>query len=160
VLPPADRPYAPGYDLEPSSDGLLPWSWAVERLTIAAGYWLASRGPRGVPHLMPIWGVWLHDRFAFSTGETSRKARNLAADPRCSVSTSDTMEAVVLEGEAAALPDEVLGDYYRAYNDKYSMTGDPEPGGHWIVVPHTAFGFIDRDDEFTRTARRWRFPPR
>ena len=47
---------------------------------------------------MVIWGLWLDDSFWFSTGSTSRKARNLAANPKCAIGTNDAAKAVILEG--------------------------------------------------------------
>ncbi len=80
--------------------GLLPWSWAVERLTGSRNYWVVTRWPDGRPHAMPVWGVWDQAAFWFSSSLGSRKARNLKADPRCTVTTENTQEPVVLEGTA------------------------------------------------------------
>jgi hypothetical protein len=92
----------PGYGISPANaeGDLLPWSWAVQRLEQARNYWVASSGPDGSPHLAAVWGVWVDDAFHFSTGGRSRKARNLATDPRCVVSPEQAEEAVVLEGVA------------------------------------------------------------
>ena len=82
-MPSAGRPHMPGYDL-PAADsgrGVMPWSWAAERLVGAHNYWLATSWPDGRPHVMPVWGVWLDTAFWFSCAGTARKARNLAADP-------------------------------------------------------------------------------
>src|SRR5215207_127393 len=59
--------------------GLLPWTRAIERLTSARGYWLATVRPDGRPHVTVVWGVWLHNAFYFGTIPRSRKARNLMA---------------------------------------------------------------------------------
>ncbi|MDQ2759398.1 MAG: pyridoxamine 5'-phosphate oxidase family protein [Actinomycetota bacterium] len=40
---------------------------------------------------MPVWGVWHEDHLWFSSSKGSRKARNLAAEPRCSISTDDPL---------------------------------------------------------------------
>ena len=73
----------PGYGISDSAEGILPWSWAAERLSQAHNYFVATARPDGRPHVMPVWGLWLDDAFYFSTGASSRKARNLAANPRC-----------------------------------------------------------------------------
>jgi pyridoxine/pyridoxamine 5'-phosphate oxidase len=49
---------------------------------------------------MPVWGVWADDRFYFSTGRQSRKARNLAANAACVVCAERADEAVIVEGVA------------------------------------------------------------
>ena len=37
----------PGYGVQPATEGtgLLPWSWAEERLTAAHEYWVATGSP-------------------------------------------------------------------------------------------------------------------
>ena len=80
--------------------GLLPWSWAEERLAGSHDYWLTSLWPDGRPHSMPVWGAWDGEALWFSSGRRSRKARNLAADPRCIVTTDDPKDPVVVEGRA------------------------------------------------------------
>jgi nitroimidazol reductase NimA-like FMN-containing flavoprotein (pyridoxamine 5'-phosphate oxidase superfamily) len=90
----------PDYGISPATDGLLPWAWAVERLERAHNYWVATTGPDGAPHLAAVWGLWRDGAFAFSTGGSSRKARNLAADPRCAVTPEHAGESVVVEGTA------------------------------------------------------------
>jgi PPOX class probable F420-dependent enzyme len=151
----------PGYGLpDPSNpDGLLPWSWARERLTVARGYWIATTRPDGRPHLIAVWGVWHGDRLYFSTGRHSRKARNLQVDPRVSVSTDDATEAVVVEGTASpgpTVPDRA--GVLAAYAEKYGMA--PPDGADtplYVVEPSVAFGFVDSEELFASTATRWRF---
>src|SRR5438105_4143643 len=85
--PKASRPHMPGYGIADAKagGGLLSWRWATERLENGRTYWLATTRPDGQPHVMPVWGVWFADAFFFSTGQQSRKARNLAENARCSV---------------------------------------------------------------------------
>ena len=103
--PPASRPYMPGYGIQGPGEGtgLLPWSWAEQQLTSSRNYWLATRWPDGRPHAMPVWAVWHDFALWFSSSRGSRKARNLAADPRCVLTTEDTRQPVVLEGSAELL---------------------------------------------------------
>ena len=63
--PTVGRPYMPGYGITPSGDseGVLPWSWAVERLTNAHNYWIATGGRGAAPQLTDVWGVWLDGDF-------------------------------------------------------------------------------------------------
>jgi nitroimidazol reductase NimA-like FMN-containing flavoprotein (pyridoxamine 5'-phosphate oxidase superfamily) len=79
----------PGYGIADAKGGrgLLSWQWATERLEKGRTYWLATTRETGMPHVMPVWGVWFSDAFFFSTGNQSRKARNLAKNPGCSVAT-------------------------------------------------------------------------
>ncbi len=50
---------------------------------------LATVLPDGSPHSIPVWAILEEARIAFFTQSTSRKARNLAADPRVALSLVD-----------------------------------------------------------------------
>src|SRR5271169_4719425 len=98
--PKASRPHAPGYGFPEGSKGLLPWSWAEQRLKKSHNYWITTVRPDGSPHTMVVWGLWQDGLFLFSTGSKSRKSRNLAQNPSCIVCTEDANEAVIVEGVA------------------------------------------------------------
>jgi hypothetical protein len=160
VIPEASRPQIPGYPIADAQggSGLLPWSWAEERLVAAHNYWLSTVRPDGRPHAMPVWGVWLEGSFAFSTGADTRKARNFGGNPRCVVTTERADEAVILEGRVETLGDATYVDrFLAAYNAKYHWDMDLEWGPFYAVRPHVAFGFVERADQFGNTATRWRF---
>ena len=164
--PEASRPYMPGYGtLGPAEGtGLLAWSWAEARLAASHDYWVATVRPEGRPHVMPVWGVWLDGAVWFSSGGRSRKARNLAADPRCTVTTDRAAEPVVVDGTA-----ELVGDVDRirrfldAFNAKYSTDYgldffDPAVNATFRVPPEWAFGLVEAD--FGGSPTRWLFPAR
>ena len=100
--PRADRPYMPEYGIAPAAGGLglLPWNWAGAQLSAARKYWLCTCRKSGAPHAMPVRGVWVKDIFYLSTGGRSRKARNLAADPRCVLCPEVRDATLVMEGVA------------------------------------------------------------
>lgn len=146
----------PGYGVPRDLKGTLPWKWAERRLEKAHTYWLSTTRPGGRPHTMPVWCVWLEARVFFSTGRKSRKARNLARNPRCVVSTVVGRGAVVVEGVARRMGDTPLTRrVVELYNRKYNS---PIPPGEpiYAVEPQVAFGFTETDD-FLRTATRWKF---
>jgi nitroimidazol reductase NimA-like FMN-containing flavoprotein (pyridoxamine 5'-phosphate oxidase superfamily) len=155
------RPHIPDYGILEAGEGegLLPWEWAAERLSVSHNYLLATTRPDGRPHMMPVWGLWLDDAFYFSAGRRSRKARNLGANPHCVVSTDRVDEAVILEGVAEEVADRAsLGPFYEAYKEKYDwdmkqMGFDEEPV--YIVRPRVVFGVRER--VFTSSATRWTF---
>jgi len=159
--PVASRPFMPGYGILPADagSGLLPWAWAVERLERSHNYWVATGGPDGSPHLAAVWGVWLDDAFWFSTGGRSRKARNLAADPRCVVSPEDARESVVLEGTAERVTDpERISRTLLAYTGKYgSGYPDPDENPLFAVRPRLVVGLIELDPGLSASATRWTF---
>jgi PPOX class probable F420-dependent enzyme len=51
---------------------------------------LASVMPDGAPHSIPLWAILEDGRIAFFTQPTSRKARNVARDPRVALSVIDS----------------------------------------------------------------------
>jgi pyridoxine/pyridoxamine 5'-phosphate oxidase len=158
--PRASRPNMPGYGIvgEHEGDGLLAWSWAAERLERARNYFLSTTRPDGRPHVMVVWGLWLDDAFVFSTGRTSRKAQNLAANARCVVCPDDADEAVIVEAVAAELTDRAtLERFAAAYQKKYGydVSGMNEPV--FIARPRVVFGQIEKT--FTKSATRWTFEP-
>ena len=85
IEPIASRPVANGYGIPATDEGLLPWSWAEEKLAAARNYWVATASADGRPHAMPVWAVWIDGALYFGTGATTRTARNLAANPRLAV---------------------------------------------------------------------------
>lgn len=150
----------PGYGVlaEDEGRGLLPWSWAEERLAASRGYWIATVRPDGRPHVMPVWGIWLDGAFWFGSSGGSRKVRNLAAQPRCVVTIESTYEPVVVEGIAEQVTDgDVLGRVLTAYNAKYGVTMEAGADPYFVVRPKVAFAFIDSEEDFAGSATRWSF---
>jgi len=119
-------------------------------------------------------GVWLDGALYFCTGSTERKAKNLAQNPHCILTTGrntlDDGVDLVVEGAAAKVSDESeLRRIADAYESKYGARftapdgtwfglGDAIRGGTvemYRVAPSTAFGF-GKGKPFSQT--RWRFP--
>jgi len=172
-------------ELQPgfSSAGATPTAWAEarEHLDAAQIYWLTTVRPDGRPHVTPLFAVWLAGALHFGTGPDERKARNLAQNPRCVVTTGcnviDGLDLVV-EGEAVRVSDDArlqrladawaakyadasgagLGDDWRFTVRDGALAG---PGGNLAYVYEvrqtTAFGF-GKGAVFSQT--RWRFSRR
>jgi general stress protein 26 len=162
-------------ELEPqfSSDDATatPWAESRERLATAKVYWLSTVRPDGRPHVTPIAAIWLDDALYFTTGQTERKAKNLAQNTHCVVTTGcnvlDGLD-VVLEGDAARVTEEArlqrLADEYVAkYEQLFRFTvrdgsfyveGSESEVLVYELAPTTAFGF-GKGDSFSQT--RWRF---
>lgn len=161
--PVASRPRPGGYFLpEDGGSGLLAWSSVIPRLVGARNYWLATSSADGASHSMPVWGVWLDDRFLFSTGPTTRKARNIAANPRVVVHLESGAEVLVVEGIARAVSEaDDIEAFLAEYNPKYSWNftaADFRSGGLFEVVPRVAFAWLgDEGEAFSGTATRWVF---
>jgi hypothetical protein len=164
--PRAERPYMPEYGISRSAEGLLTWQWAEERLKASRNYWLATMRPDGRPHVIPVWGVWLDGAFYFSTGARSRKARNLAVNRSCTVTTEDPTAPVILDGTAKRVTDTPsLERLIEVYSVKYDhplqardgeVVDDQSYGGPvFLVRPDRAIGMQESD--MANSATRWVF---
>ncbi len=152
----------PGYGVLGPTEGtgLLAWAWAADRLTGSHDYWLATVRPGGAPHVTPVWAVWHRAALWFSASEGSRKARNLRADPRCTATTDDPANPVVVEGAAARvvkLAD--VADFAALLNEKYSTAypvGFFAGNACFRLEPSWAFALATED--FAGSPTRWTFP--
>ncbi len=161
-------------ELEPqfSSDdaSLTPWTEARERLATAKVYWLSTVRPDGRPHVTPIAAVWLDDALFFTTGQTERKAKNLALNSHCVITTGCNVLGgldLVVEGAAVRVTGEArlerLADGYVAKYDQlfpftvrdgaFYLEGSEIEVLVYELAPTTAFGF----GKGTFSQTRWRF---
>jgi len=67
--------------------------------------WLATINADGSPHVNGVGAIWLNGSFWFETGDGTRKAKNLARDPRCTVSVATDLFDLVVDGEAHKITD-------------------------------------------------------
>ena len=123
----------------------------------------------GSPRLAPtaariscLFGIWWQDAFWFSTGPRTRKAKNIAADPRVVIGTEKADEAVILEGIVEEIKDRTAWkQLVEIYNSKYG--GDVGPllessgGSVFRVKPQIAFGQDEHAENFMDSVTRWRF---
>ena len=130
-------------------DGLPPvdWTVVVDKLDAKSApapdapnsrtTWLATLNEDGSPHVTAVGALWLDGAFWFQTGAT-RKGRNVARDPRCSVAVSARDADVVLEGEARRVTDPgALARVSRAWADQ-GWPAEPAEDGSGITAPFNA----------------------
>jgi pyridoxamine 5'-phosphate oxidase-like protein len=162
--PSADRAHIPGYGVPDSTEGMLPWSWAVVRLERAITYALGTASADGTPHVIPIWGAWVDDRWYVEGGPT-RWQRNLRENPRMVIQVEDGDDVVIVEGDATELtaPPEPLSSAILAGYAKYIEAKDYRAsadhwadGGLWCLRPVKAFAW----SRFPEDVTRFRFEPR
>jgi uncharacterized pyridoxamine 5'-phosphate oxidase family protein len=101
-----------------------PWAEACALLRQAELYWLSTVRPDGRPHVTPLIGVWVDDALYFCTGPEERKAKNLAQNRSCVLTTGcnalDEGVDVAVEGGAVNVRDEAkLQRVADAYVAKY-----------------------------------------
>jgi nitroimidazol reductase NimA-like FMN-containing flavoprotein (pyridoxamine 5'-phosphate oxidase superfamily) len=148
------------------------WSQARRALQDSEVYWLSTVRPDGRPHVTPLLGVWLNGALHFCTGSTERKAKNLAENSQCILTTGrNDLEGLdlVVEGEAVAVTnrselrtvadcfESKYGPHFTAPNGTWAGLGDAIRNGDVLVFrvgPRTAFGF-GKGAQFSQT--RWGF---
>ena len=160
--PPASRIATPGYGFPKGTKGLLPWSWAEQRLKKSHNYWITTVKPDGSPHPMVVWGLWQDGRLLFSTGSTSRKARNLERNTNCVVCTEHAQEAGVVEGVPEIADLAARRKFLPAYEKKYKFDMSSMKDGIlsmkepvFSVRPRVAFALWEK--YFQSKSTRWKF---
>ena len=146
------RPEIPeSYGIPRGKEGMLPWSHVRERMSVARNYWLATVRPDGRPHSVPVWGVWVEDRLHFGGGRSTRKARNLAANPNVVAHSESGGDVVILEGVVEEVIDPALQERIDdAYEAKYGVRhGTPV----WVLKPRVIHAWSC----FPADATRWVF---
>jgi hypothetical protein len=105
-----DRDPVEAVDLDIYDSGPLPWSRVHERLPAdlpkaETAVFLGTVRPDGRPHAAGVGALWHDGDLYFTSGPATRKSRNLAANPACTLSIRLTGVDLVLEGEAARTVD-------------------------------------------------------
>jgi general stress protein 26 len=154
------RPKMQDYGIAESDKGLMSWDWVNDQMAKSRNYWICSTRPDGTPHAAPVWGVWLDGALYFGSGRTSRKVRNLDANPAVVVHLESGDDTVILEGVVEHLTDTALytpiADAYEAKYTSYRPDIANEPDTRWYVLrPSLGFAWLERD--FPNTATRWEF---
>jgi hypothetical protein len=131
------------------SDGLPPVDWAavVEKLTAGSTpapdgmnsrtTWLSTINEDGSPHVTAVGALWVDGSFWFQTGAT-RKGRNVARDPRCSLAVSIRDADVVIEGDAVRVTEAgAVARIAKAWADQ-GWPAEPDDSGSGIRAPFNA----------------------
>lgn len=154
-----------------STDAIAtPWAEARQRLGDAEVFYLSTVRPDGRPHVTPLLAVWLDEALYFCTGPDERKARNLAQNAHCILTTGTSSlhkgPDLVVEGAARRVRDSatlrrIADEYVAKYGSEWTFdVGEDafinQVGGVALVFevrPGTAFGFAK--GVYGQT--RWRF---
>ena len=132
------------------ADGLAPveWSAVLDRLQSgdaperddhnARTTWLCTTNEDGSPHVTAVGALWVDGTFWFQTGSGTRKARNVARDPRCSIATSLRGMDVVVEGDAVRVTEATaVARLAKAWADQ-GWPAEPDESGSGITAPFNA----------------------
>jgi hypothetical protein len=150
---------APVYGVPKHNKGLLDWSHVQERMTNAKVYWVCTVSPQGKPHATPVDGMWVDDKLYFGGDPSTKRNRNLDANPAVSVHLEEGYNVVILEGDALPLgmPDRELAvRLANASNAKYGYGFKPEDytgAGTYVLRPRIVFAW----NKFPMDITRWEF---
>ena len=67
--------------------------------------WLATMNPDGTPHVTGVGAMWIDGAYWFTSGDRTKKSKNLARDARCTITVALRDMDVSLEGEAHKVTD-------------------------------------------------------
>jgi hypothetical protein len=101
----------------------LPWSRARDLLATQTPkedltFFVGTVRPDGRPHAAGVGAIWVDETLYFVSGPGTRRARNLAANPACSVSVRLRGLDLTMEGEAHRVADlEVLERVAAVYRE-------------------------------------------
>lgn len=161
-------------NLDRYGDATLEWSRARDALAAVPSpdltYFLGTCRPDGTPHAAGVGAQWLDGDIYFTSGPAARKARDLALNPRCTISVRLPGIDLVLDGTATRVTDppalEQVAAGYRVSGWPVVVEGDgftapfnapsagPPPWHLYRFTYHTVVGVATREPN---GATRWRF---
>ncbi|MFB7608769.1 pyridoxamine 5'-phosphate oxidase family protein [Streptomyces gardneri] len=120
----------------------------LERLGSERDIWVSTAHPEHGPHQVPLWFLWDGRAMWMCTSADSATVRNVRKEPRVRLALPDTVDVVLLQGEAKWYPArEVPEDAADAFADKFGW--DPRR-------EETPFVYLRVEP---RTVRAWRGVP-
>ncbi|WP_370948094.1 pyridoxamine 5'-phosphate oxidase family protein [Amycolatopsis sp. cg5] len=157
--------------------GSAPLAWSRPRDVLATDtpetdltFFVSTVRPDGRPHSAGVGAIWVDEALYFVSGPGTRRARNLAANPACTVSVRLRGIDLVLEGDAHRVTEpstlERIAAVYRSGGWPASVDGDaftapysapsagPAPWHLYRLTLHTAFGVATAEPH---GASRWDF---
>ena len=54
-----------GYKMPETKENLVSWDFVSEQMAQSRHYWISTVFPNNRPHVVPVWGIWLENRFHF-----------------------------------------------------------------------------------------------
>ena len=170
----ADREPTEIKNLDRYGKAALPWSRPRDLLAASASanttFILGTVRPDGRPHAAVFGALWHDGDLYIVSGPQTRKSRNLAANPACTISVGLEGIDLILEGEVSRVTDqptlETVARLYReggwpaqverdAFTAPYSApSAGPSPWHLYRFTFHTAFGVATAEPH---GATRWRF---
>lgn len=137
----ADREPTETVSLDIYEGSALQWSRARDMLVSGpkgplAGFFLGTVRPDGRPHAAGVGAVWHDGDLYFTSGLGTRKSRNLAKNPACTISVKFPGIDLTFEGEATEVADHgTLEQVAAIYRD---LGWPAEVADDGFVAPYSA----------------------
>ena len=133
------------------ADGLATIEWSVVTAQLAdllvhddphspnrPTFWLTTLNADGSPHVTSVGALWHAGSGWFQTGDRTRKARNVAHDPRCTISVATKGFDVMVAGEARLVTDPtIVAEIAGLWSDS-GWPAQPDALGTGITAPFNA----------------------
>jgi len=101
-------------------------------------FWLTTIDDDGSPHVTSVGALWHAGSCWFQTADRTRKAKNVARDPRCTVSVATSGFDVTIFGEALRVTDPATVAEIAALWAKSGWPAQPDESGTGITAPFNA----------------------
>ena len=123
-----DRQPAEPRNLNRYEGPALPWARAHDLLSpvrgVHSGFFLGTVSPDGRPHAAGVGAVWHDDDLYFTSGPGTRKSRDLASNPPCTIAVTLPGD-LTLEAHGSALLDSRLGGAMAHFDVRGALHVDP-----------------------------------
>jgi general stress protein 26 len=96
----------------------------VERLERDVDAWVATAGPDGRPHMIPLSYLWDGTTVLLATAAASVTSRNLLANGAVRVGIGPTRDVILIEGTVEVIPDAEIPD---ALGDAFAVRTEFDP---------------------------------
>jgi hypothetical protein len=103
-----------------------------------ATFWLTTLNADGSPHVTSVGALWHKGSCWFQTGERTRKAKNIARDPRCTISVATKGFDVMLSGAARRVVDATTVAEIAGLWSSSGWPATPDDAGTGITAPFNA----------------------
>src|SRR5690242_17425785 len=101
-------------------------------------FWLSTLNADGSPHVTSVGALWHGGSCWFQTGERTRKAKNVARDPRCTIAVATRKFDVMVAGAARRVTDPKTLAEVAAVWAKGGWPAEADESGTGITAPFNA----------------------
>lgn len=101
-------------------------------------FWLTTLNADGSPHVTSVGALWHDGSCWFQTADRTHKAKNIARDPRCTVSVATKGFDVMVAGEARRVTDPKVVAEIAGLYAKSGWPAEPDESGTGIKAPFNA----------------------